>query len=229
MNELVEFRAQQPTTLPLVGVYTSEAHLLVVDDQSTYEYVDGLLAEYKGKRNLIESERKKAVDPLNKLKETIQGWFMPVLNDLDEFERITKGKLLTYRSEQQRLDRERQAVADEAARKERERIAAEAVEAAKAGHTEQAEVLAATAAVMTAPIVTSTFTPTKGTSVRKVWASELVSKSEVIRYVAEHPDYEYLLDVNMGQADRLAKMTEDRMPVAGLKAVEKEILARRAA
>lgn len=229
MNEIVEFRAEHPTNMPALGVYAREAALLDVDDQTTYEYADSLLGEYKTRRNGIEAERKKGVDQLNKLKETIQGWFKPVLDDLDEFEKITKGKLLTYRSEQQRLDRERQAIADEAARQERERLRAEAAKAAKAGKVEVAQVLEATAAVMTAPIVTSTFVPTKGTSVRKVWKARVISKIDVIRYVAEHPEYEYLLEVDMSGANSLAKMMEAKLCVTGLEAFEEEILARRAA
>lgn len=229
MNELLEFRAEQPTTLPAAGVYAREAALLEVDSQDTYEYADGLLAEYKTRRNGIEAERKEAVDPLNKLKEKIQSWFKPVLDDLDEFERIAKGKLLAYRSEQQRLDRERQAIADEAARQERERLQAQAAEAAKAGKVEVAQVLEATAAVMTAPIVTSTFVPTKGSSVRKVWKSRTKSKIDLIIFVGQHPEYEYLLEVVERRANDQAKMMEGKMNIPGLEAYEEEILARRAA
>lgn len=228
MSDLVEVR-YDPPALPVAGAATAAAKALIVDSQEMYEFADAQLVGVKRSAKLIEAKRKEIVDPINKAKDAVQALFKPVLDDLSAAEGVYKRSMLTWQQEQDRLRRAEQARLDEEARIAREKLEAQAAKAAARGHAEKAEVLAATAAVMTAPVATSTCVTPKGLTTKKTWKARVVDKAALLRAVLDSPAFMHLIEVDGGALDRLAKAMQGRVPLAGIECYEDESIARRAA
>lgn len=227
MADMVTVRYDAPT-LPVAGSATSMAKALVVDSQEMYEFADKQMVSVKRQAKEFEAQRKEIVDPINKAKDAVQALFRPVLDDLAEAEGCYKRAMLGYQQEQDRMRRAEQARLDEEARIAREKLEAQAAKAAAKGHTEKAEVLAATAAVTTAPIATSTYVAPKGLSVKKTWKARVVDKAALLRSVLDNPSFMHLVEIDGGALDKLAKAMEGHVPLAGVECFEEESLARRA-
>lgn len=228
MPDLVEVRFDPPS-LPVAGSATAAAKAIVVDSQEMYEFADGQLVAVKRSAKLIEAKRKEIVDPINRAKDAVQALFRPVLDDLAEAENCYKRAMLGYQQEQDRMRRAEQARLDEEARVAREKLEAQAAKAAAMGRAEKAEVLAATAAVTTAPVATSTYVAPKGLSVKKTWKARVVDKAALLRSVLDNPSFIHLVEIDAGALDKLAKAMEGHVPLAGVECFEEESLARRAA
>lgn len=228
MSDLVEVR-YDPPALPMVGAATAAAKAIVVDSQEMYEFADAQLVEVKRSAKLIEAKRKEIVDPINKAKDAVQALFRPVLDDLAEAESCYKRAMLTYQQEQDRKRRDEQAKLDEEARREREKLETQAAKAAAKGHAEKAEVLAATAAVVTAPVATSTYVAPKGLSVKRTWKARVVDKAALLRAALDRPEFLHIVEIDGAALDKLAKAMEGHVPLAGVECYEEESIARRAA
>ncbi|PTB23495.1 hypothetical protein C9I56_39000 [Paraburkholderia caribensis] len=149
------------------------------------------------------------------------------------------------RQERARLEAEAAAAAA-AARAEAEKLAQEAAAAAAAGKAEEAarlqveaeqrveqgaaevEMLQQTSALVTAPVVASA-PKSRGVSTRKVWKAEVADKLELIRFVAEHPEYVDLLDANMPNINKIALALTTNCPLKGVRVFQDSVLAARAA
>jgi hypothetical protein len=239
-NEVVRIEQSEPTTLPEVGSFTFTANMLVIDSQESYEHAEEQLAIVKTMRNGTEAEREKAVGPINKAKAVIQGWFKPVIDDCDAAEKIIKDAILAYQKEQRALADLKQAAADKATRELRERQEAQAKKAEKFGNTELAATIRQGSAMVTAPVVTSTFTPVKGSVTKKKWKARLDVRPsidapgdtpdqamlKIVNFVSANPDYLYLIMLDWTRANGLATMQESRLCVPGLVAYEEETLAK---
>jgi hypothetical protein len=118
------------------------------------------------------------------------------------------------RAEQRRL----QAIADEQARKEREKLEARAEKAEEKGKEEKAEALREQAAEIVAPVVqVAPSTPkVAGTSVRKIWKARVIDVTLVPRQ---------FLMVNEKALDAYAKATNGTQQVLGVQFYEEASLA----
>lgn len=152
------------------------------------------------------------------------------------------------RAEQERIQAEARAAA-EAAQKEADRIAQEAAAAAAAGDqtkadelkqqaeqtaaagAAEAEAIAVTAEMVTAaPVPMPTAAPkVAGLSTRQNWKARLTDKMALIRFVAEHPEHQHLLDVNQSGLNQLAKAQKDAMRLPGVEAYPDAVMSARAA
>lgn len=180
----------------------------------------------------------------NSLKKKITDFFTPLKRKQDEAKRalldaekaqlapveraigaIDQG-ILAYQREQERQRQEEERHLREIARKqEEERRLQEAIELEADGDTEAAEE-ALTAPVM-APIVRLAPAVPKvaGLSSRKTWEATVTNKLRFIHYVAEHPEMQHLLDVNMPNANAMARSMKDAGTIPGLSFDEKSSLA----
>lgn len=146
-----------------------------------------------------------------------------------EQERIAK-EAAEARAKAEAEAAEKQRLADEALQAGNQEAAALALAAADEIRSEAAQAQEAAvmqAAVMPAPIVSDT--KVKGISRSQKWKAELVSKLDLIKHVAAHPEYLHLLDVNMPAANALARAQRENLNVAGLKAVVDHTVSSRAA
>lgn len=225
---LVKVEYERPE-LPAVTA-KSLAELVEIDDQTTYEIADLRLAEVKSKWKQIEAQRKAMVDPINKAKDAVQAFFNPVLADLAGAESVIKGKMLTYTREQERKQREQQAENDRLAREERERLEREAAKAEKKGNVERAEVLHATAAIIQAPVATSTVLQPKGSSIRTVWKGRITDRVELLKALIESPSFiDTVLEFKEGGINRLAQTLNGNVPLKGIQCYEDNSISKRVA
>lgn len=102
--------------------------------------------------------------------------------------------------------------------------------AAKAGDKERAAAMRNEAERVETPTVQPQFferppavvptmaAPERPKGIAKNWKARLLSRRDLIVFVAAHPEYENLLDLNQGSADKLAKALEGNLKatVAGL-------------
>jgi len=228
MSNLVEVKYDAPD-LPVVGAAIAAARALVVDSQEMYEFADGQLVDVKRRWKAVEEQRVAIVDPLNKAKTAVQKLFTPVLDDLATAETHYKQLMLGFRREQDKIRQAEQARLDEIARKERERLEKQAVRAEDKGQVEKASMLTATAAVISAPIATSTYVEQKGISVKKTWKAEVTDKVALINAIIANPAFLNIIEIDSAALDRLAKATEGNIPLAGVRTFQEESMARRAA
>jgi hypothetical protein len=127
---------------------------LAIANSNDQAFASEILLDVKAKHSELEKRRKSVVQPLNGVIRTVNGWFKPVRDRLEEAERILKGKIAEYLEAQERANEEAlQAAAD-----------------AETGE-EASSALAQVAPVTTAP----------GTSTRKVWRWEIVNTDAVPR------------------------------------------------
>lgn len=228
MADLVQVTYDKPD-LPVAGAAAASANAIVVDSQEMYDYADQQLVEVKRRWKMIEEQRVAIVDPINKAKDAVQKLFKPVLDDLAAAEGVYKRGMLGFQQEQERVRAAEQARLDEETRKNREKLEKQAAKAEAAGHTEKAEVLAHSAAVITAPIATSTYVAPKGLSTKKIWKAKVTDKAALIKSIIENPAFLHLIEIDTSALDKLAKAMEGNLPLNGAECYQEETLARRAA
>jgi hypothetical protein len=127
--------------------------------------------------------------------------------------------------EEKRVKEERrlQAEADERARKERERIAAQMAKAQAAGKLEKAEALAEKMEAVEAPVVqVASRVDPKGAALTKTWQGEVIDKGLLIRAAAvEGSVAASFLMVDEQAVRKFAVATRGAVPVPGVKWSEK--------
>lgn len=154
----------------------------------------------------------------------------------DNAEGIVKNKVMAWQQEQRRLaeveQRRLQAIADEAARKERARLEAEAAKLKtpekKAERLEAAAAVVAPTVTIAAPVATAS-----GTSVRKTYRAVLVSKDALIVAAAggsgngngNGPTAATMLIFDQKAADAFARATHCAVQVPGVRFEEVESLS----
>lgn len=139
------------------------------------------LKRVKAAQKCLEDERTGITGPLNAALKRVNNLFRTPGDRLARIERAIKQRLGDFADEQERLRREEQRKADEVARKDRERIEAQAAKAAAAGKTEKAEQLQERAASVVAPVVHRDPPKVAGLSSREVWKFEVVDPAQVPR------------------------------------------------
>lgn len=189
-------------------------------------------------------------------KEFLQNAENTIKGAMLTYDREQQRKAEEARREAERKAREErdriEAEARETARKaqeEADRIAKEAAAAAAAGDqskaeelTLQAEQTAASGAaeaeaiantadmVIAAPVPLVTAAPkVSGLSTRQNWKARLTDKMALIRFIAEHPEHQHLLDVNQSALNQLAKAQKDAMRLPGVEAYPDAVMSARAA
>jgi hypothetical protein len=135
---------------------------------------------------------------------------------LDAVEKTAKGIILDYQMKQEaiRLEEQRvmQAKADEAARKEREKLEARAAKAEASGKGEKAAALQEQAAMIEAPVIQVASTVTAGgSSIRKTWTCKVIDIDKLDRC--------YMVP-NQQALDSLARSTKGTIKIAGCVMVE---------
>ena len=203
--------------LPAVRQVTSE-----IADLETFaaDYRVATFAEYqagstdlqrvKSAQKRLEETRTSITGPMNAALKRVNDFFRAPTERLATIERTIKSQLVAFADEQERIRREEQRKADEAARRERERLEAQAREkaeadrraaeaAAAAGRAEEAAKLAARAAAAeekaaakvddlavraattVAPVVVRDPPKVAGVSTREVWKFEITDSAAIPR------------------------------------------------
>jgi hypothetical protein len=200
-----------------------------IDSPMMYEAAGGELKMVKAKQKELEAQRKAITVPLDDAKKSTMALFKPAEDILNQAEAVLKNSMLTYADQQERLRREQQALLDEAARIERERLAEASKAAEEAGNVEEAEALQATASMTTAPVVAQSVEKVSGISTRTNWKAEVTDLLALVKFVAANPHMIDLLQVNTTTLNQHAKATKDNTKIDGVRVYSEQVLASRAA
>jgi hypothetical protein len=151
-----------------------------------------------------------------------------LLDPVKQARDIIQNKQTTYRAEQERIraaeQARLQAEADEAARRERERLEKEA---AKLKTPEKREERLAAAAAIVAPVVNvaSTTPDIKGQGLRKTWKARVVDRKAAATAMLAWPDWTAYLTINEAELNRFAARTKGAVQVAGVEMYDETTLA----
>jgi hypothetical protein len=192
------------------------ARAIVIKDQVGYEEAAIALKQLKARAAALEEERTKITKPMDAAKKAVMDLFRKPAEFLGEAERIVKASMVTYSNEQERIRKAEQARLDEIARKEREKIAAQAAKAEAAGKTEKAEALQEKAQNIAAPVVESTVEKTSGISYRTVYEFEIVDAEAIPR--------EWMIP-DLKAIGGAVRSTQGKINIPGIKAVARKTIA----
>ena len=170
--QVLELTAQTDTLLEVASHY----HVANADD---YQVAGVELQRVKGAQKRLDDLRKSMTRPLDVAKKAIMDFFRTPEEKLARAEAGIKRAMIGYQSEQDRKRREEQARVDEAARKERERLAAQAQKAAASGKIERAEQFEQRAAAVVAPVISREPPKVVGVQTREVWKFEVMNPEVV--------------------------------------------------
>jgi colicin import membrane protein len=188
------------------------------------------LKSIKARQKKLEDARTSICKPLLNAQRAVNDLFRGPQETLAQAERIIKRGILSYQETEERKRREAEATAAEALRKEREKLQLQAARAAAAGRFEKAEALRDTAAAVPERMQIAPSAPRmSGLASKSTWRAELTDKLALVKYVADHPEWLHLVDVNTTALNGLARSQKSALAIPGVKAVEEKQLAARAA
>jgi hypothetical protein len=144
-----------------------------------YENGAAVLMGIKGMAAKVEAQRKKITQPIDQAKKEVMDLFRPLTTALENAERDIKSRLVSWKSEQDRIAREAQRKADEQARKERERLERQAAEAEAAGKSARAETLRERAEVVVAAPPAPVVPQVSGISSRSNWKFRIKDATKI--------------------------------------------------
>lgn len=170
----------------------------------------------------LETERMSTTRPMDEAKTEIMNLYREPLDKLVRAEGIIKKAVLDFdRAERIKAEQEQarlRAVAEEKARKERERLEAQALKAIDKGKEEKAEQLMeqAESVQALAPVVQIPVNKVQGTSSRKIWKYRITDVNQIPR--------EYMIP-NEKMLGSLAKASHDAVKIPGVEFYSEESLA----
>lgn len=188
------------------------------------------LKSIKTKQKQLEEARTSITKPLLDAQRAVNALFKGPQDTLAEAERIVKNGILTYQAAEERKRLAAEAAASEAARKEREKLEAQAAKAEAAGKTEKAAALQAASQAIPQHVEIATSAPkVAGLATKSTWKAQVTDKAALVRYVADHPQWLALIEVDQSALNAMARSQKSGMAIPGVKAIEEKQLAARAA
>lgn len=177
-----------PTVVAIIpdrDALTVRANALSIRSVEGYEEAAGWLKSIKGFLAVIETARLKVTKPLNEALRARNAEAKEAAQPLLEAEAKIKRSMIAYSDEQDRIRREEQRRQNEAAEKERQRLADIAERAAAKGQDKKAENFADRAAMVQAPVVQTQAPKVGGISIPKVWTFEITDEDLIPREYLE--------------------------------------------
>ena len=220
MNEL-ELKKK---TLPVI----STANRLIIQSPGDYAYGGEFLKSIKEAQKKVTEYFEPIKTKAYQVWKEICGKENQMLDPLKEAETTVKRKMLVYQQEEERKRQAEQArlqaIADEKARRERDRLAKEAE---KLKTPELKEQRMAEAAAIEAPIINIQPAAPKiaGISTRKTWKAELTSKGEFIKAATTNPMLMAFIEVDMAKMNRIASATKGEVVYPGIRFYEESNMA----
>lgn len=219
-----------PITLTTAAVdLAKEAAEVIVEAQSykittSEQFANSmeLLKKIKSVSNKLEAERTAQKAPILAAGRDVDSLYKAETDKLLKAEKVLKDAGIAFQWEEQRKAAELQAKlraeAEEKARKEQEKLLAQAAKAAEQGKTEKADMLLDKAENVQAfvPVIQAVETKVAGVSTRKVWKYRIVDVNKLPR--------EYMVP-NDAMLSAFAKSTQGNIPVAGVEFYSEAVLA----
>jgi hypothetical protein len=194
----------------------NEARQIAIINQNQYEGAAITLKTIKNFAKQLDDERTKITKPMDAAKKAVLDLFRKPASILEQAELTVKRSMLAYTTEQERIQKAEQARLDEIARKEREKLEAQAAKAQAAGKVEKAEAIMEKAQVVAAPVVEPTVAKTAGISYRTVWEFEIVDETAIPR--------EWLVPDQKAIGGAI-RSTQGKISIPGVKAIARKTIA----
>lgn len=219
-----------PITLTAAAVSLAQEAATVIIEAQSYEiktllqYTNSmeLLKRIKGVYTKLEAERTAQKAPILAAGRDVDSLYKAETGKLQKAEtRLKQAGILFNQEQQRKADAEQarlQAVAEERARKERERLLARAATAEERGKDEKADALRdqAEQVQVFVPVVTPAMSKVAGVATRKVWKYRITDMAALPR--------EYMIP-NEAMLSAFAKSTQGKVPVAGVEFYAEDSLA----
>ena len=220
-NAVVELKEQS-------GAVLSWAQTIVVETKVDADSAMIRLSELKGIRQKWCAYWKPLKEAAKAAHSAICGKENEGTAIIDDAERIVKGKVLAWqqaeRVKAEESQRKAQAAADEAARRERERLEKEAAKLKtpekKQERMEQAAAVVAPVITVQAPVVDAACTGT-----RKTYKAEVADMAALIAAAVPGSIAASFLSFDQKAADAFARATKGKTPVVGVRFREVESLS----
>lgn len=229
-----------PQSEELMKIGTSNieiAKTFIIDSPAMLEEAGNELRNIVGAKKKLNDQRLSITRPIDEAKTKVMDLFRKPIELLEEAEALLKRSISNFQQEQERIRREEQRKADEAAAAERKRIAEEAAalerqgqEALQSGTPEaieraqeviaQAEDLRTRQQMTVAPIVDSAPTKVSGISSRQNWKFEITDASLIPR--------EYLMP-DEKKISGVVKAMKDATNISGIRAYPESVVSARVA
>lgn len=158
--------------------YVRDYTVTTVDE---YEAGAEDLKRVKAAQQKLEDARTSITSPMNAALKAVNNFFRKPTERLAIIETTVKRELAKFATAQEERQREEQRQADEAARKERQRLEAQAQRAAGSGKVEKAAALEHRAATVVAPVVNRAPPKVTGVRMTEVWKFEVTDPNLVPR------------------------------------------------
>lgn len=188
------------------------------------ERVKRLRAGERGIEDHFARSKKAASDAHKEIVAAVNALIAPIA----EARRIYDNSAAAYEQEERRKAEEEQRRLQEKARKdEEERQLLAAIDAEERGDQAEAK------AIMEEPVVTPVVTVApqvarvEGVSSRTNWSAEVTDLLALVRYVAAHPEWVYLLEPSIPNLNRLAVAQRNALSIPGVRAVSKTVRSTR--
>jgi hypothetical protein len=197
-----------------------DAASIVISDQPMYEFAGGELRKIKDASKKLDDERREITRPLDVAKKKIMERYNKPIDFLTRAEAAIKLAMLGWTRKVTAEREAAEAKAREGARKEAEKLAAQAAKAEAAGKVEKADVLmqAAQAAAVAAPVLPS-MPKAEGTHVRKSYHAEVADKMELVAFVAANPMFLHLLMPDGAAINAQARALKEAFAIPGCRLV----------
>lgn len=221
-----------------VAVILQQSKQAIIKNNAQYASASLLLKEIKNRYRELDNKKKEITMPLDIAKKAVINLFKPILEDLEEAERIIKGNMINYTEEQERIARETQRkLEEESARRaeiekrkkeeqeqrwrEKQRMLEEAGKIEKALIAQRKADLKAMEAEMIETEIVPLVTPKinlEGVSYREQWIAEIVNVDEIPR--------EYMIP-NLVAINKVVQATKGLIKIPGVKIYSKKVLVSR--
>ena len=149
-----------------------------------YEAGSSMLMRVKAAQTTLEETRTSITGPMNTALKAINAFFKGPADKLATAESGIKQAMIGYTNEQARLQRLEQQRADEAARKEREKLQQRARKAEASGKVEKAEQLQEAAVTVVAPVINRAPQKIAGIGFRENWYAECTDLMALVKAIA---------------------------------------------
>jgi hypothetical protein len=148
-----EVAAEVVETQQLVAKAKSDVAAVKISNNDDYKAAGEILKMVMAAKKRVEELRTKITGPLNQALKAANDMFRAPADELVSVEGQLKRTMVTYQNELARRQQEEQRAADEAARKQREKLAEQARKAEAAGKPERADVLMQRSEAAVAPVI----------------------------------------------------------------------------
>jgi chromosome segregation ATPase len=227
---------------------------IAIDSPEQYTTAGAELAKIKALAKSIEAERQALKAPVIDAGREIDRFFKTYLDQLANAEKSIKGAILNFDREQERIRIEAQRLADEQARKEREKAEAQARKEREKAEAERqrlqsieddrerakamakiekseakAEAVEAMASHVVAPVIQTAAPKIQGMSKRETWSAEVTDIIKLCKAVADGIVPATAVTANMPYLNKRATMEKSDMAIPGVKATMTESISSRAA